>query len=410
MKQVQQRAQSRAKPKAPAQATPARRSFVSTSNHRDAGPSALQPAAASAALDAASVVAQARSAPRVPLPPAKRMAREFGISLGALEVHQGAAARAACERIGARALAGQNIAVFADETPSRALVRHELAHVVQAGGRIAPPPRYARARCGSRGRQRAEREAALIARGRARGQLSSAAVAVYRAEGDEADVGSGAETEPDTSTAEGRAEAKSRNDQALARLVSLAESKELFTLEKGASKDGTIFGKKKPNEEGKFDPVFIESSKETWRWSDYRDVSGLADAAAEGDLSVRIFNREENGALKETALARMPIRAKGRYWWVSRVLPKDTDVDSDKVTQSYAFLGSYFLEGSSPEAGQAIKSDEENSCAVVNNSQPAAQESRPRDSLTAYLQIVGNIEKSASAKARRLPRATTSKR
>ena len=58
----------------------------------------------------------------------------FGADLGGVKAHTGPAAQAACEDLAARAFSfGEDIA-FADPSPDRALVAHELTHALQGAG------------------------------------------------------------------------------------------------------------------------------------------------------------------------------------------------------------------------------------------------------------------------------------
>lgn len=81
-------------------------------------------------------VEAAFAAPVVPLPYLAELERAFRTSFRHVRAHVGQAARAAAAALGARAFARGSDVAFADAAPDRALVAHELAHVVQqAGGR-----------------------------------------------------------------------------------------------------------------------------------------------------------------------------------------------------------------------------------------------------------------------------------
>jgi hypothetical protein len=69
------------------------------------------------------------------------MEQSFGMSFAHVQAHTGDDARAACGDLGAQAYAVGSHVAFADPSPDRALVAHELTHVLQQGaGAAAPAP------------------------------------------------------------------------------------------------------------------------------------------------------------------------------------------------------------------------------------------------------------------------------
>lgn len=81
-----------------------------------------------------------RSGGRVTLPMRAELEAELGTSLDFVEAYVGDAARAACQLLSASALAVRNVVAFADPSPQRDVLLHELAHVIQAGGRTVRAP------------------------------------------------------------------------------------------------------------------------------------------------------------------------------------------------------------------------------------------------------------------------------
>jgi hypothetical protein len=81
-----------------------------------------------------------RDGSRIALPFLGELEDHFGIPLDFVEAYTGDAARLACELMAAGAFAVQNVVAFADPSPQREVLLHELAHVVQMGGRAARAP------------------------------------------------------------------------------------------------------------------------------------------------------------------------------------------------------------------------------------------------------------------------------
>ncbi len=81
-----------------------------------------------------------RSGGRVPLPMREELEAHFGTSLDFVEAYAGDAATLACRLLQASAFAVRNVVAFADPSPQRDTLLHELAHVIQTGGRgeVAP--------------------------------------------------------------------------------------------------------------------------------------------------------------------------------------------------------------------------------------------------------------------------------
>jgi len=203
------------------------------------------------------------------------VARELGVSPAALEVHRGAAAREACEQLGAKAFAVQNVIVFAEENPSATRVRHEVAHVIQQRGAQSPAPScYAEGSLAlSKPGSRAEVEAAHLAVEDVDAALSGSSVVVCRTESDATatsetdDEGDEEQTEPNTPgqfvTARVRIEKLANNAKfkPVDRRLDLSGETELDETKFGISN-----GKQGKDEE--FDPVFTKSS-EAWKLDDY---------------------------------------------------------------------------------------------------------------------------------------------
>lgn len=68
------------------------------------------------------------------IPHRAEMERSFGMDFGGVQAHTDGKARAASRELGAQAYAVGNQVAFSSPNPDRALVAHELTHVVQAGG------------------------------------------------------------------------------------------------------------------------------------------------------------------------------------------------------------------------------------------------------------------------------------
>jgi len=83
---------------------------------------------------ASQAVKIAQSANPGSLPYKKELEAEFGVNLDNVKVFFGGRAKEACQMVQARAFAVKNVVVFADASPSKDVVKHEITHVVQQGG------------------------------------------------------------------------------------------------------------------------------------------------------------------------------------------------------------------------------------------------------------------------------------
>ncbi len=91
--------------------------------------------------DPASLVNRTRrEGQRMALPFLPELEQQLGMSLDFVEAYTGDAARLACELMSASAFAVRSVIAFADPSPQREVLLHELAHVVQMGGRGAKAP------------------------------------------------------------------------------------------------------------------------------------------------------------------------------------------------------------------------------------------------------------------------------
>ena len=124
--------------------------------------------ASGSAADPAELVAQVRrEGQRMNIPQLGEIERELGSSFDFVEAYTGEAARAACQLMAAGAFAVRNIVAFADPSPRRETLIHELTHIMQMGGRAAAAPdvlRTAQFAIGPRD-SAAEREAHAAAHG-----------------------------------------------------------------------------------------------------------------------------------------------------------------------------------------------------------------------------------------------------
>ncbi len=68
------------------------------------------------------------------LPYKKELEAQFGVNLDNVQVFFGGKAKEACAMVQAKAFAVKNVIVFADASPNKELVTHEVTHVVQQGG------------------------------------------------------------------------------------------------------------------------------------------------------------------------------------------------------------------------------------------------------------------------------------
>ena len=371
-------------------------------NHARAGPApdhAPAPRASpDAGRDVASIVQQARTAPRAHIIHAGAAARDFGLPLSALEIRAGGAAEAMCRLLGARAFAVQNLVVFADPRPSLALVRHELAHVVQQDGASRPAPgqyQPGSLALGAAG-SAVEREAAAAAAGDTDAPTRGAPIAVQRNEVDEQP----AEASDDNRPARQRAEERLRH---------LAEEIELKTFE--GAKDA-LFGITKvvqgdqptaETDEAEFDPAFLLSSATTWTVEKYMEVNQFGNVATEKrraryEVSDLIFKRAPNGALKDTAIASTGFIANNKYMpgagvglWAARAIPEDLAVSAaaTRDTTFYAFLGTY----TSAAAGSKIAGSPNLYAMVNERGRYERGEADPAKSIDAYLEIIKAIRK-----------------
>lgn len=77
------------------------------------------------------VAEAAMAGPPQPLPHRADMEQQFGVSLGHVGAHTGALVESAGRSLGASAFALGDRVAFAEPTPSRGTVAHEVAHVLQ---------------------------------------------------------------------------------------------------------------------------------------------------------------------------------------------------------------------------------------------------------------------------------------
>jgi hypothetical protein len=375
-----------------------------TAVHKATGPP--RPAAASNRSlagppnDLASVVQQARAAPRVHVPHASAVALDFGLPISALEIRAGTTADAACRLLNARAFAVQNLVFFADPRPSLALVRHEFAHVVQQDGVLRPAPAQYQPgslNLGAAGSE-IERQAAAAAAGYADALKRGAPIAVQR---------NGLGDEPDRPSDDDRS-ALRRAEQ---RLRDLAVEIELKTFESGKeSKFGVVKAAQADeqtaeSDEPEFDPAFLVSSENAWTIETYMEKNKVPNVAtdkrrARYELSDLIFKRAPGGKLKENAIARKALRVNNKHspsggeivLWASRAFPEDVDIASaaSRDTTFYAFVGTYSSAG---RTIQATESDP-NPAEIVNERgryERAAED--PKKSVEAYDDITKNLRK-----------------
>jgi Domain of unknown function (DUF4157) len=120
------------------------------------------------ATDPASLVEQVRrQGQRMAIPGLAELERELGADLGHVQAFTGQAAQRACQLLAAGAFAVRNIVAFADPSPQRETLLHELTHVVQMGSAATASPGAFRAgtlRVGARDNA-AEHEARNVAAG-----------------------------------------------------------------------------------------------------------------------------------------------------------------------------------------------------------------------------------------------------
>lgn len=89
--------------------------------------------------DPASLVEHVRrEARRFDIPALAELEAAIGAPLGHVEAYVGDAAKLACRMMGASAFAIRGVVAFADESPQRDKLMHELTHIVQMGNRAAP--------------------------------------------------------------------------------------------------------------------------------------------------------------------------------------------------------------------------------------------------------------------------------
>ena len=101
--------------------------------------SVRQPLDRSDPSDPAALVEQVRrDARRLDVPGLGEIEKELGASLGHIEAYVGDAATLACRAMAASAFAVRGVVAFADPSPRRDKLIHELTHIVQMGNRSAP--------------------------------------------------------------------------------------------------------------------------------------------------------------------------------------------------------------------------------------------------------------------------------
>lgn len=196
--------------------------------------------------DPANVVNQVRSeGERVTIPFRAELEEQLGMPLDFIETYTGDAARIACELMAASAFAVSNVVAFADPSPQREVLLHELAHVMQMGGKgTRAPDRFGAGtlRVGDRDAP-AEHDAQAAVRGEGIGVTASADV-IHRA--DPAD-----KPQP------------FNIDDAFKRVEAFTGS-----LPKLQIPEAPVFGK--PGDEAVY---YTETTKEPFRIGDYRGYS-----------------------------------------------------------------------------------------------------------------------------------------
>ncbi|WP_266182068.1 DUF4157 domain-containing protein [Dyella humicola] len=352
---------------------------AAASNHLQAGP----------AGDLANIVQQARTAPRAQVPHAAAVARDFGLSLSALEIHAGEAAAAACRLIDARAFAIQNLVVFANPRPSLSLVRHEFAHVRQQDGiRCPAPARYepGSIRLGPSGSE-VEREADAAAAGHTNAVHRGAPVAVQREDKNDED-------KPVTAATE----AKKR----LVKLASVAG----FALKTLKAGEAPHFGVSKDinSPDPTFNPAFLRSSENSWTLEDYIAANPVENVTidkrrARYELSDHVFKRGSGGKLNADAIARTAFSIGNSSIWTSRAVPQDIDTKTaDLRTTRYVFLGACQFNNReiNPKLG------DENPRETVNERGRYERDNAdPVESLNSYIDIVGRLVTIAKKKKKK---------
>jgi hypothetical protein len=121
-------------------ATPGKRTLVESQIMRSA--SSASPVAAPEGISNA--FAAATSGPAAQVPFRADMERSFGEDFSSVRAHLGGGARPGLDALNANAAAQGETVAFGTASPDRALVAHELTHVVQqrrgGGGWVLPRP------------------------------------------------------------------------------------------------------------------------------------------------------------------------------------------------------------------------------------------------------------------------------
>lgn len=232
--------------------------------------------------DPAAVVNEMRRAGRrLEVPFRGEMESFFDQPLDNVEVYTGEAARLACELMSAAAFAVQNVVAFADPSPQRETLLHELAHVVQARGK-APTSFELGSLSISRESDAAEVEARKVERGGAGPAVREAAPAgvVHR-------------TGPTTTTTTGTSSTPAVDWDMTKAMAKLREwLPKYFPLPAG---DPEVFGIDDPANPGQL-LRFPTSSAETFQLRQYQAAPPAHTTEAEKKASERDLTDVRNGA------------------------------------------------------------------------------------------------------------------
>ena len=85
-------------------------------------------------LEAGEAPAKSRGS-SLPKKDREKMEAAFGQDLGKVRIHTGKEAQEAAKQLGAKAIIDGNDIYFAKSSPKSEMIAHEVAHVVQQGGR-----------------------------------------------------------------------------------------------------------------------------------------------------------------------------------------------------------------------------------------------------------------------------------
>lgn len=208
-----------------------------------------------------------RTGRRMQLPGLAELSEQLGSGLELVEAYTGEAARLACEAMAAGAFAVRNIVAFADPTPQREQLIHELTHVVQMGS-VRAPARFAR---GSLQVGEADSPVEREARAGAAPKLAADASTIYR------DANPSASSSNGESTGEGSPLERFREFKA--HHVDKHKIDESGTKNVDNIRFGSPAGK---SSKGKqiYRPRYWVSSKEPFKLQDYKD--GLTGSKYDG--------------------------------------------------------------------------------------------------------------------------------